>query len=221
MFNVASRLSRSNLFSRHIIQYVIMISAFGFVVGCQTVSPVVKIGLVGPFEGRHRPIGYDTIYSARLAVQDVNNAGGIGKYRVALVALDDSGEPEFASATARSLVIDPGVVAVIGHWLPDTTDVAKDIYREADMPFIMTGEEPFGQYDPRDLPNDFLHSYEEITPFDETAGPFAGTAYDAVNLVLTAMYGVTKDDGIIDRSSMAKALDSMTYQGLTGEVYQP
>lgn len=221
MFSVVSRLPRSKLLSRHIIQYAIIFSTIGLMVGCRTVSPVVKIGLVGPFEGRHRPIGYDTIYSARLAVQDVNNAGGIGKYRVALVALDDSGEPEFASETARSLVVDPGVVVVIGHWLPETTEVAKDIYREADMPFIMTGEEPFGQFDPRDLPSTFLHSYEEITPFDETAGPFAGTAYDAVNLVLNAMYGVTKDGGNIDRSTMAIALDGLTYQGLTGEVYQP
>lgn len=38
--------------------------------GCASVDPVVKIGLVAPFEGRHRAIGYDAIYSARLAVRD-------------------------------------------------------------------------------------------------------------------------------------------------------
>ncbi|MCP5097251.1 MAG: ABC transporter substrate-binding protein, partial [Chloroflexi bacterium] len=62
-------------------------------IGCASVAPVVKIGLVGPFEGQHRAVGYDVIYSARLAVREINAAGGIGGHRVALVALDDSGDP--------------------------------------------------------------------------------------------------------------------------------
>ena len=64
--------------------------------GCQKTDPVVKIGLVAPFEGRYRPIGYDVIYSARLAVREINAAGGIDGHRVALVALDDGGDPQLA-----------------------------------------------------------------------------------------------------------------------------
>jgi ABC-type branched-subunit amino acid transport system substrate-binding protein len=48
-----------------------------FLTNCTSVAPVVKVGLVGPFEGRHREIGYDAIYSARLAVREINQAGGI------------------------------------------------------------------------------------------------------------------------------------------------
>ncbi|MCA9936880.1 MAG: ABC transporter substrate-binding protein, partial [Anaerolineales bacterium] len=61
--------------------------------GCASVDPVVKVGLVGPFEGANRAIGYDVIYSARLAVREINAAGGVGGYRLSLVALDDSGDP--------------------------------------------------------------------------------------------------------------------------------
>ena len=57
--------------------------------GCASVKPVVKIGLVAPFEGRARAVGYDAIYAARLAVREANAAGGIGGYRLAVVALDD------------------------------------------------------------------------------------------------------------------------------------
>ncbi|MCA9973855.1 MAG: ABC transporter substrate-binding protein, partial [Anaerolineales bacterium] len=88
--------------------------------GCASTAPVVKIGLVGPFEGQRRAIGYDVIYSARLAVREVNAAGGIDGVRVALVALDDSGDPRLARETAAALVVDPAVVAVIGHWSPET-----------------------------------------------------------------------------------------------------
>ncbi|HFC11696.1 MAG TPA: hypothetical protein ENJ56_02535, partial [Anaerolineae bacterium] len=41
-----------------------------------SVDPVVKIGLVAPFEGEQRVIGYDVIYATRLAVRQVNTAGG-------------------------------------------------------------------------------------------------------------------------------------------------
>lgn len=39
---------------------------------------VIKIGLVAPFEGRYRYVGYDAIYAARMAVQEINAAGGAG-----------------------------------------------------------------------------------------------------------------------------------------------
>ncbi len=58
-------------------------------IGCMGVDPVIKIGLVGPFVGKNRDVGYDVIYSARLAVREINKKGGIDNYRVALVALDD------------------------------------------------------------------------------------------------------------------------------------
>ncbi len=59
-------------------------------------QPVVKIGLVAPFEGRYRPIGYEAIYAARLAIREINARGGINGHRIELVALDDRGEPEKA-----------------------------------------------------------------------------------------------------------------------------
>ncbi|MCA9945233.1 MAG: ABC transporter substrate-binding protein, partial [Anaerolineales bacterium] len=82
---------------------------------------------MAPFEGAQRELGYDAIYAARLAVREVNQAGGIGGYRVALVALDDRGDEQLAGETAVSLTIDSAVVAVIGHGLLETTAVAQPI----------------------------------------------------------------------------------------------
>ena len=188
---------------------------------CQSVAPVVKVALVGPFEGQERAIGYDVIYSARLAVRQVNEAGGVGGYRVALVALDDSGDPELAQAVARSLVIDPAVVAVMGHWTAETTATAAPIYAAAGLPFIAAGAPPFGQYNPARLPADFIQAYEAVTPFEETAGPHAASAYDACQLLWQALGVAAENEGKIDRTAVADALDGLTYDGLTGVVYQP
>jgi len=44
-----------------------------FLTACSaSTQPVVKIGLVAPFEGRYRPIGYEAIYAARLAIREIN-----------------------------------------------------------------------------------------------------------------------------------------------------
>ena len=125
---------------------------------CVSVDPVIKIGLVGPFEGADRAIGYDVIYSARLAVREINAAGGIDGYRVSLVALDDSGDVELAKETAVSLILDPSVVAVVGHWVPDTTDAVQPIYAEAGLPFIAGGSEPFGASGLVPNPSEFRES---------------------------------------------------------------
>jgi len=185
--------------------------------GCTSVAPVVKIGLVGPFEGRNREIGYDVIYSARLAVREINEAGGIGDYRVALVAFDDFGDPEMASQTAAALAADPAVVAVVGHWLPETTEATRHIYQREDLAIVPAGSEPFGIFDPSQLPPDFHKAFEEVTPFDEVPGDYAASAYDAINLVLKAMEDAVEAEGVLDRESVEDALSNLvSYEGVKG-----
>lgn len=189
--------------------------------GCASVKPVVKVGLVAPFEGRYRAVGYDAIYSARLAVREINTAGGIGGRRVALVALDDRGDPELARQAAATLAVDPGVVAVVGHYLTDTTDSAKDIYAKDSLPLIPMGQPPFNEHDAAALPSDFLDRYAAVTPFDEVAGPFAGPTYDAFGLLWQALATAEETQGDISRETIQSALTGLEYEGLTGIVFQP
>lgn len=189
--------------------------------GCTSVDPVVKIGLVAPFEGRDRAIGYDAVYSARLAVREINAAGGIGGYRVALVALDDRGDMARAEEAAASLVIDPGVVAVVGHYLPETTNAAAPIYAGGGLALLPAGAPPFTESDPAQLPAEFLDAYAAVTPFDETAGPFAGATYDAFGLLGQALAMAEESTGAITRATVQDALHGLEYEGLTGVVYLP
>ena len=189
--------------------------------GCASVQPVVKVGLVAPFEGAQRALGYDAIYAARLAVREVNEAGGVGGYRVALVALDDGGDEQLAVETAASLTIDPKVVAVIGHGLPQTTAVAQPVYASAGVPLLPLGTPPFLAQDPSTLPVDFHTAYNAVTPFDETAGPYAAATYDALQLLFLAMALGKSESGIVDRDSVTNSLAALEYEGLVGTVYQP
>ena len=121
--------------------------------GCQPVrvQPSVKIGLVAPFEGPYRAIGYEVIYAVRLALREANAAGGVGGYSVELVAFDDGADPVKAVEEARKVVADPDVVAVLGHFRGDTTRAAVEVYAEAGVPLVVPGESLDG-IDLRNLP---------------------------------------------------------------------
>ncbi len=96
---------------------------------------IVYIGLVAPFEGRDRAIGYDAIFGARLAVRAWNAAHPEGPF-VMLAALDDQGDPALAQERARQVIAHPRLIAVIGHFRPETTAAAAPIYRGAGIPLI-------------------------------------------------------------------------------------
>ncbi len=103
------------------------------------VPPVLKIGLVAPFEGRYRQIGYDAVYAARLAVREINDAGGVNGYALALVAFDDGGTADGAEAAAQALLVDEQVIAVIGHFRQESSAAAAPRYTAQGMPFLVIG----------------------------------------------------------------------------------
>ncbi len=102
--------------------------------------PVIKIGLVAPFEGRYRDVGYEVIYAVRLAVREANAAGGVAGYAVELTALDDGGDPASAAEQARKLGTDPQIMGVIGDWLDATTLDAAPIYAAEGIPYLATAD---------------------------------------------------------------------------------
>ncbi|MBL8045521.1 MAG: ABC transporter substrate-binding protein [Anaerolineales bacterium] len=109
---------------------------FSLLSACTVTRPVIKIGLVAPFEGRYRDVGYEVVFAVRLAVREINAAGGVGGYSVELVALDDSGDEQMALEQARKLATDASVIAVIGHWRENTTLAAAPEYERAGIPLI-------------------------------------------------------------------------------------
>ena len=209
-------------------------------------APVVKVGLVAPFEGRYRAIGYEAIYAARLAIREINSAGGVSGVRVELLALDDSGDPVMAIEQARKLALDPQVLAVIGHYRPDATGAALGAYCAESLPVLAVDSDRPGACPavflltppvtrplstdpasflfiasvphPADLPDarPFVEAYNAI-PIDGTqAGPIALQTYDAMYLLFDALGRNLKSDGAPSRAGMAKALVASDYAGLGG-----
>jgi len=98
--------------------------------------PTLKIGLVAPFEGRHRPLGYEVLFAVKLALQERNAGAGLSGYRVELVALNDFDEPDEAKIQAQALTVDPDVMGVVGHLSATTTEAAWPVYDAAGLAVV-------------------------------------------------------------------------------------
>ncbi len=99
-------------------------------------KPVVKIGLVAPFEGLYRPLGYEVLHAVKAAVSQCNEEGGAAGYMVELVALDDSNDPEQAAIQAKKMAIDPDVMGVIGGLSSGTALAAFEEYHRNGLAFV-------------------------------------------------------------------------------------
>lgn len=95
------------------------------------VETPVRIGLLAPFEGRYREIGYNALYAARLAIAEA------GQDDVELLAVDDGGSVQTAVDRARALYDDPRMQAVIVLGYAAT---APDVQRAlGDLPVVIVG----------------------------------------------------------------------------------
>ncbi len=183
------------------------------------VAPVLKVGLVAPFEGEQRGIGYDVLYSARLAVREINAAGGVEGYRLNLVAYDDSTYPSEANSVAQALIVDPDVIAVLGHWQPQTNAAAQPLYAAAEMPHVLLSAD--ATFDPAALPVDFAQDYQAITyQAGQPPSIYAGHAYDAMQLIIAAIDRAA-GNGSVNREMVAAALATVKINGMTGAMTQP
>lgn len=184
-----------------------------------SLPPVVKIGLVAPFEGAERAIGYDAIYAARLAVREINAAGGAAGWRLELVAYDDQGDADLARSAARNLAVDPDVLAVIGHYRPASTAAAQTVYREVGLPLLVLGVEESALPRPETLPGAAAWSaaYRAVGPHTPEPDIYALPTYEALYAVAEALAAAAAR-GTPTRSTVAAALPEVERHGLLGTL---
>jgi len=98
----------------------------------------IKIGHVAATSSAIAHLGKDNENGARMAVDELNAKGlviGGKKYKIALLAEDDAGDPKQATTAAQKLA-DAKVLGVIGHQTSGTTIPASRIYYDAGIPQI-------------------------------------------------------------------------------------
>ena len=90
--------------------------------GCNKKSDEIKIGVYGPFSGGSAPMGVSMRNGAKIAVEEINAAGGVLGKQITLVDRDDEAKNERGGQIMQELLDKEGVVAVLG---PANTGVAN------------------------------------------------------------------------------------------------
>lgn len=102
------------------------------------VQAEIRIGLSGPLSGEFGQFGEQMAAGAKLAVEDINAAGGLLGQQLELVLKDDKCEPDEATAVANQM-IGSGVSLVVGNFCFRSSLAAAPVYAKGDIVQITPG----------------------------------------------------------------------------------
>ena len=96
----------------------------------------IKIGLTGPFTGGSSSMGVSMRDGVKLAVDEINKAGGVLGRQIALVERDDEAKNELGVQIAQELVNKENVVAAVGFINTGVALAAQRFFQEAEIPVM-------------------------------------------------------------------------------------
>ncbi|TWC43123.1 L-leucine-binding protein /L-isoleucine-binding protein /L-valine-binding protein [Pseudomonas sp. SJZ079] len=92
-------------------------------------ADTIKIGLAGPVTGPVAQYGEMQFVGAKMAIEQINKAGGVNGSMLEGVVYDDACDPKQAVAVANKIVNDE-IKFVVGHLCSSSTQPASDIYED-------------------------------------------------------------------------------------------
>ena len=112
----------------------------------------IKIGLIAPLTGSNESGGLNMKNGVELAVNRINQNGGIAGTRLSLVIYDDQGIPESTVKGAKELIFIHNVEAIIGPFSSDCALAIKGLINNCGTPLIS----PVAMVDELNLENDYI-----------------------------------------------------------------
>ncbi|MBX2987642.1 MAG: ABC transporter substrate-binding protein [Bdellovibrionaceae bacterium] len=107
-----------------------------FVVGCTKSGDEIRVGEFGSLTGNEATFGISTNKGIRMAIDEVNEKGGIKGKKIKLITLDDQGKDTEAVQVVTRLITQEKVVAVLGEVASSRTKAAAPIAQEYKIPLI-------------------------------------------------------------------------------------
>ena len=96
----------------------------------------IKIGVSGPFTGGSSSMGVSMRDGVKLAVDEINKAGGVLGRPLAVVERDDEARNELGVQIAQELINKEKVVATVGFVNTGVALASQRFYQEAEIPVI-------------------------------------------------------------------------------------
>ena len=99
-------------------------------------ADAIKVGLSGPFTGGSASMGVSMRDGVKLAVGEINKAGGVMGRQIQLVERDEEAKNEVGVQVAQELINKEQVVATLGFINTGVALASQRFYEEAEIPVI-------------------------------------------------------------------------------------
>ena len=119
-----------------ITKYILALSAATALTSAAMAADAIKVGLSGPYTGGSSSMGVSMRDGAKLAVDEINKAGGVNGAVIQLVERDDEAKNEVGVQVAQELINKEKVVATLGFINTGVAQAGERFYQEAEIPVL-------------------------------------------------------------------------------------
>ena len=204
----------------HRLTMLVVALALGSMMGCerrpgsgeQSTTGEIVVGMYGSLTGEGASFGQSSVEGAQLAVEEINNAGGLlGGRKIRLLVEDDQSRPEEASNAVTKLITQDKVVAVLGEVASRRTLAAAPVSQKYRVPMIT----PASTNERVTQVGDYIFRVCFIDPFQgEVLAKFAYNDLKARKVAV--LKNIQEDYSVGLTDSIQK-----TFTGLGGRVLDP
>ncbi len=116
--------------------YVLVLACLIGFSGCTKKTDEILIGEFGTLTGGEATFGQSTNKGLRMALDEINAAGGVKGKKIKLITYDNQGKTDETAAVVTRLITQDKVVAIIGEVASGRTLVAAPIAQQYKVPLI-------------------------------------------------------------------------------------
>lgn len=180
----------------------------------------IKIGVSGPFTGGSASMGVSMRDGVRLAVEEVNKAGGVMGRQLQAVERDEEAKNELGVQVAQELINKERVVATLGYINTGVALASQRFYQEAEIPVInnvATGTVISQQF----RPPEHEHNYVFRTSANDIiqSSMIANEAIKVQGFKKPAILADSTNYGQLGRADLEKALAAMQVKPVATEKF--
>jgi branched-chain amino acid transport system substrate-binding protein len=164
----------------------------------------IKVGVIGPFTGGSSPMGVSNRGGIRLAVKEINAAGGIDGNKIVLVERDDEAKNERGVQLSQEFINNEKVSATLGFINTGVVLASSRFYQEAKIPVITMAS---GTLITKQFPNAAENYIYRISAADSIQAPLiAKEAVEKRGFKKVAILADSTNYGQLGREDLEKAL---------------
>ena len=180
----------------------------------------IKIGVSGPFTGGSSSMGVSMRDGVRLAVQEINKAGGVLGKPIELVERDDEAKNERGVQIAQELINKEQVVATVGYINTGVALASQRFYQEAKIPVmnnVATGSVITQQFKAPDYPDNYI--FRNSANDSIQAPMIVNEAVDRRGFTKVAILADSTNYGQLGRKDLENALEAKGLKPVAEEKF--